>query len=75
MSPDSEGKPEIFLLSEDTEDGEEGGVVTCIVSPVVLAVLSVGQLRGGHHPEVEDSQGQGPSAQHQGGQAVGGGVD
>ena len=75
MSPDSEGKPEIFLLTEDTEDGEEGGVVTCIVSPVVLAVLSVGQLRGGLEIQVDDGQEESPSAQHQGGQAVGGGVD
>ena len=74
MSPDREGKPEILLFTEDTEDREEGDVVTCIVSPVVLAVLSVGQLRGGHGPQVDDGQEESPSAQHQGGQAVGGGV-
>ena len=73
MSPEREGRPEISR----TEDTEARGEVrsTCIVGPVVLAVLSVGQLRGGDRPEVDDGQEESPAAQHQGGQAVGGGVD
>ena len=75
MSPDSEGKPETWSgvrpLRPETGDLSS----TCVVSPVVLAVLSVGQLRGGHGPQVDDGQEESPSAQHQGGQAVGGGVD
>ena len=67
----------MFAITQSQFSNLETGDLssTCVVSPVVLAVLSVGQLRGSLKIEVGDGQEESSSAQEQGGQAVGGGVD